>query len=64
MIVFSGVSETEEVRCGFDGCTVGEPGLEACWPIPVPEDDPDFRYNRCLKFVRSQEVPPLDCKLG
>ena len=64
MIVFSGVFETEEVRCGFDGCTVGEPGLEACWPIPVPEDDPDFRYNRCLKFVRSQEVPPLDCKLG
>ena len=33
-------------------------------PIPVPEDDPDFPYNRCLMFVRNMEVPPLDCDIG
>ena len=54
-------SNMEEVKCGFDGCEVHGPGLESCWPIPVPEEDPDFAYNRCMKFVRSAEVPPLSC---
>ena len=54
-------SNMEEVKCGFDGCEVNGPGLESCWPIPVPEEDPDFAYNRCMKFVRSAEVPPLSC---
>ncbi len=63
-ITQTGIFETVEVTCGFDGCTTNQAGLESCWPIPVPDDDPDFRYNRCLKFVRSQEVPPLDCHLG
>ena len=52
------------MKCGTDGCSRDGPGLEACWPIPVPEHDPDFRGNRCIKFVRSQEVPALDCKFG
>ena len=54
----------DEAKCGFDGCETGQPGLEACWPIPIPEEDPDFPYNRCLKFVRSQEVPALSCGYG
>ena len=55
----------EEVKCGYDGCLSGLPGLEACWPIPVTVDDPAFGFtNKCLKFVRSQEAPPLNCKVG
>ena len=53
-----------EVKCGFDGCESGTPETEACLPIPIPDDDPDFRYNRCMKFVRSQEVPVLSCTFG
>jgi len=55
-----------EVKCGTDGCQTAseEEGMKACWPIPVPEDDSDFAFNRCLKFVRSLEVPPLDCQPG
>ncbi|ELT97224.1 hypothetical protein CAPTEDRAFT_134931 [Capitella teleta] len=41
-----------------------QPGQEACWPIPVPEDDSDFAYNRCIKFVRAMEVPSLSCYIG
>ncbi len=63
-VCLSGFGETEEVKCGYDGCDAGKPGLEACWPIPIPEHDPDFRYNRCLKFVRSQGTPPLKCNFG
>ena len=55
-------SNMEDVKCGFDGCETRGSGLESCWPIPVPDEDVDFRYyNRCLKFVRSAEVPPLSC---
>lgn len=60
----SAMGETEMVKCGFDGCQDSQPGQEACWPIPVPEDDSDFAYNRCIKFVRSMEVPPLSCRMG
>lgn len=53
-----------QVKCGVDGCLTG-PGLEACLPIPVPVNDPDFsHFNRCLKFVRNMEVPSLDCQIG
>ena len=64
MYVCAGFGETDEVKCGYDGCQTGEPGLEACWPIPVPDHDPDFRFNNCLKFVRSQGTPPLKCSFG
>ena len=58
------MKDTMEVKCGFDGCETDRPGLEACWPIPLPPDDSEFPYNRCLKFVRSAEVPPLNCEAG
>ena len=49
----------------MDGCDSGKPGIEACWPIPVSPDDPDFGHtNRCIKFVRSEPAPPLDCGVG
>ena len=54
-----------EVKCGNDGCsTEAENNIKACWPIPVPDDDSDFPANKCLKFVRSMEVPHLNCELG
>ena len=53
-----------EVKCGYDGCESGTSETEACWPIPIPEEDPDYLYNRCHKFVRSQEVPVLSCTFG
>ena len=52
------------VKCGFDGCQTDLPGLESCMPIPIPQDDSDFAYNRCIKFVRSVEVPALSCQMG
>ena len=60
-----GPERMKELICGSDGCLVGAEGLEACAPIPVPLEDPDFaHFNRCLKFVRNLEVPHLDCRPG
>lgn len=55
--------EMTEVKCGLDGCERNsKESFRACWPIPVP--DSDLVFNNCLKFVRSQEVPSLDCRPG
>ncbi|ELT88406.1 hypothetical protein CAPTEDRAFT_72445, partial [Capitella teleta] len=35
-----------------------------CAPIKIPSDDPSFFGKQCLEFVRSQEVPNLNCTLG
>ncbi|XP_013401626.1 peroxidasin homolog isoform X2 [Lingula anatina] len=60
----SGLGKMEEVKCGSDGCETGQKGLEACVPIKIPAGDPDFGNKRCLKFVRTQEVPALECGFG
>lgn len=54
----------EEVKCGMDGCESNRPGLEACVPIAIPKGDPDFADTKCIKFVRTQEVPDLNCGYG
>lgn len=51
-----------DVPCG-DGCNTTGSENVACFPIPVPEDDPDYN-KECLKFVRTQEVMPGDCAIG
>ena len=57
-------SDTEELKCGVSGCEFDRPGLEACWPIPISYADRDFRHEKCLKFVRSQATPSLQCGFG
>ena len=53
-----------DVRCGADGCATGDGVLKDCFPIPIPRGDPEFSGKKCLKFVRTQEVPALSCALG
>jgi len=55
-----GSDATVDVKCG-DGCDGTVP---ACFPIPIPADDPVFSGKKCLTFVRSQSVPNQDCTLG
>ncbi|KAK2166056.1 hypothetical protein LSH36_43g07001, partial [Paralvinella palmiformis] len=35
----------------------------ACSPIFIPSNDPSFQSKKCLEFVRSQEVPSINCSL-
>ena len=35
-----------------------------CFPIPIPPDDPKFTDRKCLKFIRSEEVPFDDCRIA
>ena len=52
------------VKCGEDGCDTSGVEKRACSPIKVPYGDRDFFRKECIEFVRSQEVPRDDCKLG
>ena len=53
-----------DIPCGSSGCNTTGPENTACFPIPVPEDDPNYTDRTCLKFVRTQEVMPLNCEQG
>ena len=53
-----------DIPCGSNGCNTTGPENTACFPIPVPEDDPNYTDKTCLKFVRTQEVMPLSCEQG
>ncbi len=50
-----------DIECGSDGC---EDILADCQPIPIEAEDPDFTSQQCLEFVRSQDVPNLNCTMG
>ncbi|XP_013391277.1 uncharacterized protein LOC106159524 [Lingula anatina] len=54
-------TETVNIECGSDGCDTSIP---QCLPIPVPPNDKVFSNKKCLEFVRSEEVPGLDCGVG
>ena len=54
----------EDVECGEDGCQTEGLENQACLPIPVAVNDTDFGGQRCLMFVRSQDVTNRDCKVG
>lgn len=47
--------------CGSNFCKTT---LEECKPITIPENDPLFGTDRCLKFIRSQESANIKCTLG
>ena len=53
-----------EVTCGSDGCSTQGEENRACMPIDISHEDSAFGSMRCLMFVRTQEVPQLDCQLG
>ena len=57
----TGYGRTDDIECGVDGCSTEN---EACLPIRIPNDDPSFRDKECLEFVRSQEVPNINCTMG
>ena len=59
-----GGGELSDVTCGTDGCSTKELENRACLPISIPAGDPDFGSQKCIMFVRTQEVPKLDCQLG
>ncbi len=50
--------------CGADGCQTSAPEQAACFPILVPPNDTEFAGRVCLEFVRTLEVPNLDCRFG
>ncbi|KAK2162848.1 hypothetical protein LSH36_90g01002, partial [Paralvinella palmiformis] len=53
--------DLEEVECGFDGCQTEGYENRACLPVPIPYNDTEFYGEPCLMFVRSLEVPNLEC---
>ena len=53
-----------DVPCGMDGCNTTGIENQACDPIDIPSDDPDYTDRECIKFVRTQEVLPLNCEQG
>ncbi len=61
MMLFAGMGETVDIECGHDGCDNSQ---EACNPIHIPNNDPDFHSEKCLEFVRSEGVPNLKCTMG
>ena len=56
--------DLEEVECGFDGCQTQGLENQACLPIPVPRNDTEFGRQPCMMFVRSLEVPNIECQFG
>ena len=50
--------------CGVDGCQTSAPEQAACFPITVQANDTDFAGFPCLEFVRTLEVPNMNCVLG
>ncbi len=55
------MGRTVDIECGDDGC---DTSIENCHPIRIPHDDPTFKQEECLEFVRSEGVPDLDCSMG
>ncbi len=53
-----------ELPCGTDGCNTTGAEHSACLPMPVPENDPTFADDSCIKFVRTEGVLPQDCGNG
>ena len=56
--------DLEEIECGFDGCQTQGFENRACLPVPIPYNDTEFYGEPCLMFVRSLEVPNLECTFG
>ncbi|KAK3094346.1 hypothetical protein FSP39_000628 [Pinctada imbricata] len=62
---FSGTPITKgfnnsDIRC----CHLDEGSKDlrgSCFPIPIPKDDPHFRYS-CMNFIRSAAAPNEDCE--
>ena len=63
MVISLGGGTLSDVKCGDDGCSTEGEENRACMPIEIPPSDV-FSSVKCLMFVRTQEVPALDCKLG
>ena len=63
VICYAGYGKTMDIECGSDGC---DNSLFECEPIRVPDTDHVFtaHSNKCLEFVRSEDTPNLDCKMG
>ena len=60
-LLLPGYGRTDDIECGTDGCSADH---KACVPIDIPDDDPVFSSRECLEFVRSQEVPNINCTMG
>ena len=50
--------------CGRSGCDTTGVDNEACFPIYIDKDDPNFSDKECLMFVRSQEYVKDSCEIG
>ena len=63
-IIAVGEMKMVDIKCGQSECETEGIENRECWPMPVPQNDPDFHDKSCLMFVRTAESLPDNCRLG